>query len=197
MKSTNKYYTPNHHPIHFKAGMLKAIIDGTKTETRRLVKPQPTFPGGVAAIPVGRGTHSCAIYPSEIGGAGGHFFKARCQPGDLFWVKERKRQRKDDSPITLRVTRYSIERLHDIDEAGAVAEGYPIAEGLDDNGNPATWSKEMPHESGIGFVAWECGLDWYVDLWNNIYGPDAWDKNPWVEVIKFDVIKRNILEVEA
>jgi hypothetical protein len=250
-KSTNPYFTPDQIQMLFKPQMVQAMLDGSKTETRHPIKDQPVFDGGVAACPVGRGPRSCVIYAHELNGIQHHAFPARCEPGDLVWVKETHFQpggwvktgeqtkggkyrvrfdrvkhapviyqegsdqssferdgltyftrpplfmEKTDSRLTLRVTSYGIERLHAIDEAGAVAEGFPIAGGLDDNGNPAKWSREIPHESGVGMVAWDCALDWYADLWDSINGPDAWDANPWVEVIKFSVIKANIGEVKA
>lgn len=79
-------------PILFKGQLVRAILDGRKTQTRRPVKPQPTMtrlssgPGQTAFTPPGkvsiRGNH-----PTQ--GASEWFY--RCpygQPGDVLWVRE-------------------------------------------------------------------------------------------------------------
>jgi hypothetical protein len=76
------------HPILFSAPMVRAILDGRKTMTRRLVKPQPVFD-----------EFGC-WYPDEDSkkrkhyAQDNHFRKglaidfAKYKPGDLIWVKE-------------------------------------------------------------------------------------------------------------
>jgi hypothetical protein len=36
----------------------------------------------------------------------------------------------------------------------------------------------------------------FRDLWNTIRGPDAWDANPWVVALTFDVHHGNIYQME-
>lgn len=74
---------------------------------------------------------------------------------------------------TLTLTDVRVQRLQDISEADAEAEGAPFEVG----GN---------EELGVGYSIG------FVKLWNSIHGPDAWDANPWVTAITFTVEQRNI-----
>jgi hypothetical protein len=75
------------------------------------------------------------------------------------------------SRITLRITDVRVERLQDISDADAQAEGVGYK-------NPGY----LPETKGnwIGSFAY---------LWNKINGPGAWDENPWVWVISFERVK--------
>lgn len=90
------------------------------------------------------------------------------------------------SRITLEITGVRVERLQDISEADAWAEGC-IPGTLDDYGRP--FPAEVPHPSGNGWQGWDCARDWYADLWEDINGPDSWEENPWVWVVEFKVMK--------
>lgn len=96
------------------------------------------------------------------------------------------------SRLTLRVTSYGIERLHEITEAGAVAEGIERLKSGRGFYDP-TMSKGAVH---VGhYLPSACAA--YSELWNSINGDGAWDLNPWVSVTKFEVIHQNISEVSA
>lgn len=90
------------------------------------------------------------------------------------------------SRINLEIVGVRVERLQDISEADARAEGCiteEIISGYDNQ--PIQVPKEIPDESGKGMVGWENCRDWYADLWESLNGPDSWDANPWVWVIEF------------
>lgn len=85
-------------PILFSAPMVRALLDGSKTQTRRIMKPQPDFDTARASI--GRNIpDSAACYDGDIGGVALREGRAwayvqpnqHCpygQPGDQLWVKE-------------------------------------------------------------------------------------------------------------
>lgn len=239
-------------PMLFSPAMVEALLAGRKSETRRILNPQPETYQNDAG-------ETCDIYPFKVegqtrsriaSGFGGSGVittqECRAEIGDLIWVKEahyafgwwettdeltKKTQKpkrqfvrypakpvlfeapaglmtgqpkqrsgwykrsslflpKLESRLTLRVTGFSIERLHDIDEAGAIAEGVERLKSGRGFYDP-TKSKGAVH-LGEYFTDARAA---YAELWNSINGPDAWDANPWVDVTKFDVLQRNISQV--
>jgi hypothetical protein len=79
-------------PILFSAPMVRALLDGSKTQTRRTIKPQPQPNGG-------KGLHPVTPYNTRTGdwnwvlaatghGCGDPFQCPYGQPGDRLWVKE-------------------------------------------------------------------------------------------------------------
>ncbi len=86
------------------------------------------------------------------------------------------------SRITLEITNVRAERLQDISEEDAWAEGCKRGE-LDDRGNP--FPAEEIDPSGKFSTGWDYARDWFADLWDGINGPESWDQNNWVWVITF------------
>lgn len=90
------------------------------------------------------------------------------------------------SRITLEVVGVRVERLQDISEAAAIAEG-----GVEVAGWPGWWSHtgqspsdKTPKEMGFGGTA----RDSYRTLWESTNGPGSWDANPWVWAVEFRTI---------
>lgn len=217
--------------------MVRAILDGTKTQTRRVVKPQPYEPLCGNEFPAVCKSDFWAeehvgkwCWPTEESEFFG--FSPYGQPGDRLWVREALRftdvfdcdsparvgercvdagyrtpwaplqfeadgQRTNwqhtgtpphDGPpkpgklrpgihmprwasrITLEVTGIRVERLQDISEADAQAEGCAL-ECMTPTGD----------DSGSAIY----GPGGYLALWESINGPGSWDANPWVWVIEF------------
>jgi len=68
-------------PILFSAPMVRALLDGTKTQTRRVVKPRPDWAMG----------KRCMLQPHELAGEVNQGEYSNCpygQPGDRLWVRE-------------------------------------------------------------------------------------------------------------
>lgn len=74
--------------------------------------------------------------------------------------------------ITLEVTGVRVERLQDISEADAIAEGLERDRQL--------WK----HYSQPGF-GWVDPRQSYQTLWESINGAGSWGANPWVWVVEF------------
>jgi hypothetical protein len=66
-------------------------------------------------------------------------------------------------PERLEITGVRVERLQDISEADAIAEGCQCA------GVPASLTNRGA----------------FAKLWESINGPDSWQDNPWVWVVSF------------
>lgn len=72
----------NMKPILFNIEMVRAIMEGRKTVTRRVVKPQPPATSVVRK-------RSCAWEWSFWADCDmGHLMQPPCQPGDILWVRE-------------------------------------------------------------------------------------------------------------
>lgn len=92
---------------------------------------------------------------------------------------------KADSRLTLRVTDVAVERLQEITDEAALAEGVEAAVA------PIAGS-----DISIDGEFWPGGpIRMYSDLWNRINGPGAWAQNPWVVVYRYEPIWQNVLEV--
>ena len=71
-------------PILFSAPMVRAILEGRKSQTRRVVKPQPDYIVQSEWEPTMFSGH-------KTDALGRHFFNRSCphgQPGDRLWVQE-------------------------------------------------------------------------------------------------------------
>lgn len=200
-------------PILFSAPMIRALLAGTKTQTRRAIKPQPDdnfYPVDVGLyhpLRIGRDGEERPM--SERFGAYDDQDDYPCpygKPGDTLWVRETwglmglggvaarptplfkpglvfaadsterpLRWRPSihmprwASRISLRVTSVRVERVQDISEEDAIAEG---VEGYDPEAcwNAGTRSARMV----------------FRDLWVSINGAESWEANPWVWVVGFE-----------
>lgn len=106
------------------------------------------------------------------------------------------------SRMTLPVTGVRIERLHDITQAGAIAEGIeriPYEGKIPDHIGQFGWKdyrKDHPH-SVVPYHDTNAVLS-YRSLWESINGAGSWDRNPWVCVTSWSrVIHQNIDNIQS
>ncbi|PSS49944.1 morphogenetic protein [Enterobacter sp. FS01] len=189
----------------FNGEMVRAILNGRKTQTRRPVK-----------FPVIDKNMGCELAGNELAGelaAGNYWNSPFGKPGDRIWVRETFSTVPDhDEPagcsallyaadgngpygkwtpsihmprwasrITLEVTNVGVQRIRSISQNDAVREGLIKL--------PATgrYCLNQGHQyfGGASHDAREV-FSW---LWTSIYGDDSWQANPWVWVIEFKRIE--------
>jgi len=189
--------------------MVQAILDGRKTQTRRVVKEKfwPIFEDSEKDCPYGQAgdelwvRESWAISHILTGGAqNGFIYKANNYPESFIantkW-KPSIHMPKESCRLFLSIKSVRIERLHDISEEDARAEG--ILSFRDDifiddrkrkSGGQMRYKDYMADASGFG----DPNLDYptvgnaitsFSTLWTSINGQASWDENPWVWVVEF------------
>lgn len=85
--------------------------------------------------------------------------------------------------IFLRITDIRVERLQDITEMDAFAEG------IDDQGDSYI-EAEQAQLAGVRVCAGSPAQHSFANLWMQINGPDSWAANPWVWVVSFERIDK-------
>jgi len=172
-------------PILMSGPMVRALLDGRKTQTRRVITRLLRF---------GKITE---FGPSDTRGYDWHFRDKRMlwndlrhqellpycpygQPGDRLWPSEHRFMRRADSRLTLQLTDVRVERVQDIKGSDLMDEGAPPY--LDD---PETGERVFGTRNTFAVI------------WNAInakcgYG---WDANPWVWALSFTVIRANIDQI--
>jgi hypothetical protein len=103
------------------------------------------------------------------------------------------RMPKSAARIWLEITDIRVERVNDISEADAIAEGI-IVTTSGDSGIGEVWYKDyFADASGYGhpdhdFPIVSSPVESYASLWKSINGPESLQANPWVWVVEFKII---------
>lgn len=164
-------------PILFNTEMVRAILDGRKSCTRRVVKPQPTARYGAQGIkpPYQPGD---ILYVRETWkkAPNGYYYYEDWQRDDIADVTKWKpsiHMPKEAARIWLKVMNVRVERLQEISAESALAEGADkyihTNGGLDEN---------MTITSFIGI--------WNSTIKKSDLDRYGWDANPWVWIIEFE-----------
>ena len=178
--------------ILFSAPMVRALLDGRKTQTRRLLKPQPPegLDGGFLHVEGDarpRVTHGRVILKDKFPFATGDrlwvceafSFGTRPYPDMLYRADGGNYDLKWSSPIhmprwasrlTLTVTDVRVQRLQEISQEDAEAEGVQC---------------DMSPRSFV---------EHYHTLWDSLHDKpgERWEDNPWICAISFSARKGNI-----
>lgn len=241
-------------PIIFSAPMVRALLEGRKTQTRRVLK-LPKWAREIDDVDcrrvdmIDRSTGCVATwYPPYAPGDRLYVREAfvtgfdiddemgrpvgdkkvwyRATDAGLRWYDPDTESTLDNPPwkpsihmprwasrLTLTVTDVRVQRLQDISEEDAVAEGCvaykfpgPWWQGYKDFGDgdlihqqalgdsPPDWMIE-PRRMKDSTHLNRSAVDAFRGLWKSLHGPDAWDANPWVVALTFTAQHGNIDQI--
>ncbi len=199
-------------PILFSAPMIRALLAGTKTQTRRIAKPvrHPDLgnvyaPGALVlehepqhvidrCCPYGRPGDRLWVREAFMHEPADYCWEASvsipCRPAETVYRADFPNSQPGEgwkpsihmprnlSRILLEITSVRVERLQDISEEDAYAEGIEQTDFIEDaeHQEPATGAPP--------------GRYAYRALWEDINGPDSWAQNPWVWVVEFKRVQQ-------
>lgn len=197
-------------PILFSTAMVQAILSGNKTQTRRVVKFPLKSPTHMASIndsdnppPVEwcpNGQPSDLLWVREKQGyyqdnkALCPVFRTEISDNEVGFYKWRPsiHMPKEAARIWLKVKTVRVERLHDISEEDAKAEGI-LCYRDEFDGNRYRYKDYMADSSDYGhpdhdYPTVGIAKTSFCTLWESINGRESWDSNPWVWVVEFEVL---------
>lgn len=180
----------NEHPIIMSSEMVRAILEGRKTQTRRVIRNPQRLEGfmlkGEEAewCPYGKpgdrlwARETMSLWPGTVAvyNADGEQMPSPLNPKHQKWLNNYSRSTvpsihmpKWAARIWLEITGIRVERVQDIDAVEAEAEGMR---------RPKRLCPDR-HDEYI--------LERFIRYWNSLNAKRGfgWDKNPWVWVIEF------------
>lgn len=202
-------------PILFNGDMVRAVLSGQKTQTRRPMKPIPVYPDAFDGLR--REIHDGQVH-FWASGAELPAHKFRCpygQPDDRLWVKETHARHPQFAEVAYRA---DGEEFEDADGFTWHPKWTPSifmpralcritleitdirverVQNITSDGAIAEGAYEVRKVGDdIAHATWTMdGLDWRYDTprevfaatWDSLYATDGlgWDVNPWVWVITF------------
>ena len=205
---------PVSRPILFSAPMVRAILDGRKTQTRRAIRPQPNGKL-LGVLDRDRGPR----YWFAAGPADRSSVEVYCpygKPGDLLWVRETWQHSNHplgpyDRDCTVFYRADYLDDPHGPDgeksPEGKYRQWRPSihmprlacritlrvtdvrVERLADISEDDVVAEGWPHTdtNGAGVPLRDAyPIGWYANLWEDINGKGSWERNPWVWVVSFE-----------
>lgn len=201
-------------PILFSTPMVESILQNTKTQTRRIIKPQPSFPriqeielldillyeNMLANCPYGKSgdrlwvretwrpaisdSHECFAYKADNKYKCGKDAPTDYQPE---W-KPSIHMPRSACRLILEVSDVRVERLQDISEEDAIAEG--IESRMIGNRFYKNYLSKEKDYMGSKLWFFDSPIDSFRSLWELINGANSWDANPRVWAIGFNIYGR-------
>ena len=194
-------------PILFSTDMVQALLEGRKTQTRRIIKPQPLK---LLEISNDDGFNRPVFeyYRFDSPEKGWSVVAPKCPygwPGDVLWVRESfTAKRYDWQDLLSRGSRMGITYKADNHYPDKPLKWKPSihmpkkaariwlkvtdvrVERVQDITEEDGKDEGSPLE--LSPCNWHHHYDWFKNLWNKINGDESWKANPWVWVVDFEVL---------
>jgi hypothetical protein len=186
-------------PMLFSTPMVRALLDGRKTQTRRIVKD-------VLLQKYKDTDYDDFLKVSMLD-------SKKPKIGEIIWVRETFSQKDDrliyrsqvcskyDLPdgfkwkpslfmpksvcrLFLEIINVRLERLNDISEFDSISEGIEIIE------RPKSTPMFKDYNLKGTMLGKNCPVESYQSLWSSINGQNSWNENPYVWVYDFKLVER-------
>lgn len=206
-------------PILFSGPMVPALLAGTKTQTRRILKPQPELQGNGLYHVSGAGGGVMNVAESDIGATAVDYL--RIAVGDRLWVRETWTARMTHgwTIADARSRMYQEQIIYQADGEKSIDGWWPSihmprefsrltltvtdvrVERLQDCSEADAaaegvkpWHHGEWFDAGFGSVESKRvpARTLYASLWEEINGKGSWEANPWVAAYTFTVERGNI-----
>ena len=189
--------------------MVRALLAGTKTQTRRIINPQP--PADFVSV-TWDASGTLTLCPAALAFSPFHKAVRRIKPGDRLWVRETLFR--DPDLWVYAADKAPVGWPARGDLAGKVRDYVPsihmarVASRLTLNVTGVKVERlrditladicaEGLARSIYEFKPVQRGFDAWLELWDGINGPGSWDANPWVAAYTFTVHHQSIDQMEA
>lgn len=172
--------------------MVQAILDGRKTQTRRILKdgtPLGNFKETIEHCRYGKPGGGLWVRETvgRVSFMGTYLYKTDpIEPGEIVKWRPSIHMPKAACRIFLEITSITIERIQDISEGDAIAEGIEYIVSPMVSGYRDYLTEKL---RGIKSAIVGSPRESYKSLWQSINGEQSWGDNPWVWVIEFQRVE--------
>lgn len=195
--------------------LTEAVLEGRKTQTRRIIKCPREFKGELVAgfnIHIRKSDKKVVDWPcmydaDEREFDGGEILP-RYNEGEIVAIaqsyadigiepfpfceagwRNKMRVKADLMPHQIKVTNIRIQRLQDISDEDCLAEGVGLSKTDNRIGHPFAISFNYYIKEDTKANRYTTAREAYAALLDKVSGKGTWESNPWVFVYEFELIK--------
>jgi len=195
-------------PIIFSGEMIRALLEGRKHQTRRVLKPQPSVPFSTINRDGSDWWTGCADTGERL-----ETMNVLYAPGDRLWVREAWQALTEHDHLAPRDIPVGVDILHVADRPSMLWDARKRharfmmrwmsrltlivtdvrVERVRDISNEEATDEGRPPQCDP-----REGWKWFMELWDSLHKPGfQWDDNPWICAVTFETLHANIDALDA